>query len=306
MVLFSIIVVSQDNRELTASLLRSLVNYGNLDGNVFVIDNASTDGTSEEACTIGNNNLALMVIKRKERRPLSENRNLGAKLSQGDILLFYDSDLNFEDPNFFKGLAQDFATYSPDIVCPLILDVDSDRVQSAGLNRWGLDYVFKFQFGGVSKQSVPPSIFGVDMLHGACFAISRRAFERLGGFDELMAPYNYDEMDLAIRAKKSGMLMMADTSIYIRHMGGGTTGRIKRKLRGYWFLRHMFRSMIRNEGKRAYLVMPVYILMTSVEVIIGGYGGPWLVLKAVYWALKNRGIPLLISEVFHYELVCGK
>jgi len=276
----SIIVVTQDNRKLIALLLRSLVNYRHLDGEILVIDNASNDGTSEEACATNFNNLALTMIKRKERRPLPENRNLGAKLSQGDILLFCDSDVIFEDPNFFEGLALDFAAYKPDIVCPLILDADSDRVQSAGFIHWGLDYVFKAQFAGISKQGVPPFIFRVDMLHGACFAISRKAFERLSGFDEFMAPYNYDEMDLAIRAKKSGMLMIADTSIYVRHVGGGTTGRIKRKLKGYWFVRHMFRSMIRNEGKRAYLMMPVYILAVTYEAIIGGYGGPELVLKA--------------------------
>ena len=179
-------------------------------------------------------------------------------------------------------------------------------MQSAGFIHWGLGYNFKAPFGGVSKQGVPPFIFRVDMLHGACFAISRKAFERLGGSDEFMAPYNYDEMDLAIRAKKSGMLMIADTSIYVRHVGGGTTRRIKKKRKGYWFVRHMFRSMIRNEGKRAYLMMPVYILAVTYEAIIGGYGGPELVLKAVSWALKNRNHPLMISEVLHYEVICRK
>jgi len=66
-------------------------------------------------------------------------------------------------------------------------------------------------------------------------------------------------MDLAIRARKSGMSLIADTGIYVRHVGAGTTGRIKKKLKGYWFVRHMFRSMIRNEGKRAYLMIPIYI-----------------------------------------------
>jgi len=303
---FSIVLVSQDNRKLITSLLRSLMNYGHLEGEVLLIDNASTDGTPEEACATGVNNLALSVIKRKERRPLPENRNLGAKLSQSDILIFCDSDVIFEDPNFFEGLERDFATYKPDIVCPLILDVGSDRVQSAGFIHWGLGYNFKAPFGGVSKQSVPPFIFRVDMLHGACFAISRKAFERLDGFDELMAPYNYDEMDLAIRARKSGMSLIADTGIYVRHVGAGTTGRIKKKLKGYWFVRHMFRSMIKNEGKRAYLMIPIYILVSTYGAIVGGYGGPELVLKAVSWALKNRGHPLMISKILDYEVVCKK
>jgi len=306
MVLISVVIVSQDNRKFVTSLLHSLANYGGFDADVYVIDNASTDGTSEEVCRTDFNNLALTVIKRKERRPLPENRNLGAKLSKGDIILFCDSDVIFEDPIFFEGLAKDFATYKPDIVCPLILDVDSDRVQSAGLLHWGLGYIFRFQFRGADKKSVPYSVFPVDMLHGACFAISRNALKLLGGFDEFMAPYNFDEMDLAIRAKKSGMLMIADTSIYVRHVGGGTTGRIERGLKGYWFVRHMFRSMFRNEGKKGYLMMPLYILAATYGAITGRYGGPKLVLKAAFWALKNRSNPLLISEVFDYEVVCRR
>jgi len=302
----SIIVVSQDNRGHVARLLRSLAIYRYFEGEIHLIDNASVDGTAEEACAAGVDGIVLTVVRRRVRRPFPENRNLGARSSRGDILLFCDSDVIFEDTKFFERLVRDFAAYKPDIVCPLILDADDDRVQSAGFVHYGLGYYFRVPFAGASRREVPPLVFRVDMLHGACFAITRNAFDRLGGFDELMAPYNYDEMDLAIRARKSGMSMIADTGIYVRHVGGGTTGHIKRWLRGYWFVRHMFRSMIRNEGRRAYLMIPVYGLVTTYGAIVGGYGGPELVLKAASWALRNRGQPLTVSGASDYEVVCER
>ncbi|MGC8615397.1 MAG: glycosyltransferase family 2 protein, partial [Thermoprotei archaeon] len=87
-------------------------------------------------------------------------------------------------------------------------------MQSAGFIRNGLKYYFKNCFQGADAKRVPPSVYPVDMLHGACFAIRREAFERLKGFDERMDPYNFDEMDLAIRAKKLGMRVLADTRTY--------------------------------------------------------------------------------------------
>jgi len=286
--------------------LRSLAVYGHLDGEVLLVDNASVDGTAEDACATGAGGLVLKVIRRKGRRPLPDNRNLGAKLSKGDIFLFCDSDIIFADPNFFETLKLDFARYNPDIVCPLILNMDDDRVQSAGVAHWGPSYVFRMCFHDLDKQNVPPMVFSVDMVHGACFAIKREAFGRLVGFDEMMAPFNFEEMDLAIRAKKSGMKMIADTRIYVRHLSMGTSGRVKRKLKGFYLVRHMFRSMIRNEGNRAYLMMPLYWLIVSGAAIFQRYGAPDFVLKAITWAVRNRSYPLKVSEPKDYEVVCER
>ena len=72
----SIIVVSQDNRKHVARLLRSLAIYRYFEGEIHLIDNASVDGTAEEACAAGVDGIALTVVRRRVRRPLPENRNL--------------------------------------------------------------------------------------------------------------------------------------------------------------------------------------------------------------------------------------
>jgi len=53
-------------------------------------------------------------------------------------------------------------------------------------------------------------------------------------------------------------------------------------------------------------MIPIYILVSTYGAIVGGYGGPELVLKAVSWALKNRHHPLMISKILDYEVVCKK
>ncbi len=159
-------------------------------------------------------------------------------------------------------------------------------------------------FLGVEYKKVPPMIYPVDMVHGACFSIKSESLKRLKGFDEYMNPYNFDEMDLAIRAKKLGLRILADTRTYVRHLGGGTTGRINKTLRGYLFIRHMFRSMFRNEGKKAYFMIPFYIALLFYAVPAGGYGNPIIAFKAFSWALKNRNVPLKADEISEFIYYC--
>ncbi|MGC8696476.1 MAG: glycosyltransferase family 2 protein [Conexivisphaera sp.] len=302
----SLVVVAQNNAELVRNMLKSLISIKEKypDFEVIVVDNASVDGTADAACSMRQLVPRLTVVRRPLRRPLAENRNLGAALSRGELLLFCDSDVVFEQADFLDELVRTFAEYQADILCPLILNSNDDRAQSAGLIRWGLGYNFRFLFGGTSREEVPPLVYRVDMVHGACFAVSREAFRRLGGFDEVMDPYNFDEMDLAIRARKLGMRLLADTRAYVRHLGGGTTSKINRGLRGYLFIRHMFRSMIRNEGWRAYPLMLIYAAALLYAVPALGYGNPSIVFGAVSWALRSRRVPLRAGGATDFVVQC--
>ncbi|MEZ4677699.1 MAG: glycosyltransferase family 2 protein [Caldilineaceae bacterium] len=66
----------------------------------------------------------------------------------------------------------------------------------------------------------------VDQIIGAFFLIRRAVFELCAGFDERFFVY-FEEVDLALRAKRLGYssYYLADVSAF--HVGGGLTGQVK-------------------------------------------------------------------------------
>ena len=71
---------------------------------IIVVDDGSTDGTAKVLTSFKSQVSNLKVYKQKHQGP-AKARNLGAKHSQGEILVFVDGDMYFGD-NFLKKLIQ--------------------------------------------------------------------------------------------------------------------------------------------------------------------------------------------------------
>ena len=139
-------------------------------------------------------------------------------------------------------------------------------------------------------------MFHVEMVHGAAFLISSDLFFTLKGFDEEMKPYNFDEVDLIFRTHKYKPRILSTTKIMIRHYGSGTTKKIRKTLRGYYFVSHLFRSMILDEGQlKGTLFSLIYLIPLSYVFWKEGYGSPLYILKALFWAMKRAAKPLNIN-----------
>lgn len=65
----------------------------------------------------------------------------------------------------------------------------------------------------------------VDQVMGAFLMIRRPLFEQLGGFDERFLLY-YEDLDLALRARRAGFVSWFEASATIMHRGGGSSSRI--------------------------------------------------------------------------------
>ena len=65
----------------------------------------------------------------------------------------------------------------------------------------------------------------VDQVMGAFLMIRRSLFEPLGGFDERF-PLYYEDLDLALRARRAGFVSWFEASAEVMHRGGGSSRRI--------------------------------------------------------------------------------
>ena len=120
-------------------------------------------------------------------------RNIGARATDGDVLLFLDADCRPVDSEYLAILLSAFE--DPEVVAaggPLL---------GAGTSFWR-----RYQADADARRG-SASIMSGTTLTSANLAIRREAFNRLGGFDEDYVGYGFEDRDLLLRLAASGTVL---------------------------------------------------------------------------------------------------
>jgi len=137
-----------------------------------VVDSDSPDNTRAIATKYADK-----VINLKDRG-VGRARNAGAKMAEGEILLFLDADTLLG----FDSMAEIYQAFTdPHVVCV------SGTV--AGLERLGItDSLFAFvHYCFMNKVATLTAFFGFPLFPTVCCACRKSIFDRVGGFDEDLA-----------------------------------------------------------------------------------------------------------------------
>lgn len=167
--------------------------------------------------------------------------NRGAQEASGEVLFFLNPDTHFIQGSF-QELFSVFETGDGVIIAPRLLQRNRSEPWSSGRivsplqiflqNLIPLPSFWSF----VSRRSL-------GWVSGAALILSRRDFERLGGFDEAYFLY-YEDVDLCRRAKARGMVILKNQDVVLSHRGSVShAGRTEEQKRVY------FRSQERYIGK---------------------------------------------------------
>lgn len=87
-------------------------------------------------------------------------------------------------------------------------------VHATGVHRW-------LPTAGLYARPVPGRALVPDWISGACLAVPRDTFLRLGGFDEGFFVYNED-MAYGRRVRQAGLGQRLRTDVLVPHLGGGS------------------------------------------------------------------------------------
>ena len=102
--MISVIIPTYNEAGVIKDCLDSLASQSHREFEVIVVDDGSTDLTMEVLSKYKNNNLKLTVLKGLHKGAGSA-RNLGSSKAKGEILVFVDSDMTF-DENFLANLTK--------------------------------------------------------------------------------------------------------------------------------------------------------------------------------------------------------
>ena len=210
--LVSAIVPTHDRKHAASRCIESILrsNYNALE--VIVIDDASTDGTSEDFRKQFN---GITVLRNEREKFLASSRNTGCKRARGELILLIDDD-NVVHPNAISELVRAFSD-GPNvgIVGPVMYYLsDPSLVWYSGSSRSYLTSITRIS-KTIPKDGISEGYSTEDIPNA--MMIRRQVFDKIGYFDEFAFPIHYDEADFCKRAIETGYQVLIAPRAIIWH-----------------------------------------------------------------------------------------
>lgn len=140
----------------------------------------------------------------------SNARNVGAENSDGNYLVFCDAHLFFED-YWLDKIIEPIEEGLTDSVTPIISPHDNPNVkgygQSLNMNN------FRAIWNGKREKLSDTAI-----LSGGCFAISRKAFDDIGGFERRFRVWGFEDIEFSLRMWLFGYKCSILPTVQILHV----------------------------------------------------------------------------------------
>lgn len=231
----SIIIVNYNTCRLTLDCLHSV--YGSETAyqyEVFVVDNASVDGSVE---AIGSEFPQVELIANQENTGFAKANNQGMEVAKGRYMLLLNSD-TIVQPDTLQTMVS-LMDGRPDLGasgCKIILpDGSLDKACRRGFPTPSASFYYAFGFSRLFPNTPrfnqyqlgyldPNEAYPVDCLMGAFMLVRREVIEQIGGLDETFFMYGED-VDWCYRIKEAGWGIHYEPATYIVHYKGASSRR---------------------------------------------------------------------------------
>ncbi len=227
----SIIIVSWNNREILGECLKSIYQYTqNLDFEVLVSDNGSTDGTLE---LIKEDFPQVKFIANNNNLGFARANNLAYHQATGRYILFLNDDTEIKS-NIFKTLVDQYPFPAGLLGCRL-LNLDGSLQKSVRHFPTLKDQLIILTkthnfFPGLIKKYLAQDFDysktqEVDQVMGAFMLSPKKILDQVGIFDEKFFCW-FEEVDLQKRIKQAGYPIIYTPLVQCYHAKGASFGKI--------------------------------------------------------------------------------
>jgi len=226
---FSVVIATKNRAKILKDCLSSLTKQKLCPDEIIVVDNGSVDNTKK------------VVFQFKEKLPLvyayesqpgaPSARNRGASKATGEVIIFSDDDCLFHR-EWFAGIKKDFETKKISALQGKSFNALKDNpyaVASYLFDQVRVEVPLSLARRYMRKKAGLNVIFSLDTKN---FAIKRKNFEKLGGFDPQFIASD-DDVDLAVRLRLASIPIVFEPKAIVYHKA-----------------RTNFRSFIRNRFNR--------------------------------------------------------
>lgn len=257
---FSVVIISYNGKEFLRKCLNAVQKSALKPKKIIVVDDFSDDGTKE---MIQNKFAFVEFVRNKENLGPTASRNRGAKLANGEYIIFLDNDILLRPDALQKLISLMDSNPKTAIIGAKIIPVGHSKMWwNAG---WDMNH-FRQSTGyfiGFLLKIFPDSRFlknlsmkfilnywdydktlKVDWVVEGCFIIRKSVFDKLNGFDEKFF-IGHEGADLCLRARNIGYSVYFYPEAQADDLGCHTHTQIKRRLwlfKGeyYFYKKHYF------------------------------------------------------------------
>jgi GT2 family glycosyltransferase len=209
----SIIIPTLNQLELTKICVGSVIkNTWDIERDIIVVDNASTDGTLEFLKGGG-----IPCVSNKENLGVAKAWNQGIKASKGEYVCIINNDI-VASPGWLSSLV-DYYEKHPDA-----------GIVSPG-TRWGeMDYDFE-PYAAKYVKKMKDTV--KDGYAGWCMLIKRDRFDKTGLFCEDYRVGTNEDTDYYHALKKAGFKSRITGCAFVHHFGSRTLNVMRREVKGF-------------------------------------------------------------------------
>jgi GT2 family glycosyltransferase len=195
---------------------------------LIVVDNCSSDGSAEMAHQAG-----ALVLACTERQGYGTCVNLGALETSGESFAVLNPDILFASDDVVDHLERHLLDPGVGLVAPALV-LPAGRVQdSARRIPTPIDLILRRC--GQRERGAVRDTGDVPWVVGACFVVSRAAWDEVGGFNERYFLY-FEDVDLCWRLWRAGFRVRFDAGVRVRHQHNADS---RKSLLGWAARRHL-------------------------------------------------------------------
>jgi GT2 family glycosyltransferase/tetratricopeptide (TPR) repeat protein len=217
--LVSIIILAHNQLRDTQHCLASIERHTSLSHELILVDNGSTDGTSQYFRNYAAKHSHVRVIFNRANLGFSAGNNQGLACARGESILLLNND-TVVTPGWLERMLTHLHLY-PDcgLVGPVSNSVSGPQLVSTA-NYSSLDQLPKFAtqwcatHAGQSTEAA--------RLVGFCLLFRRAVMEKIGGLDPQYGSGNFEDDDFCIRAGLAGFKLRIALDSFVHHTGGQT------------------------------------------------------------------------------------
>jgi GT2 family glycosyltransferase len=190
-------------------------------------------------------------IKYDKKYNFSDKCNEGARAADGEIVIFYNDDVFPMQRDWIERLIEYLRVPGVGGVSPKLLHED-DTIQYAGMIS-GTPGLCGTAYNNVPKDG--PDAFltmhkyvrNVSILSGACCALPKDVFWKVGAFDAVHTPDGHSDMDLSYKLTESGYRCVYTPHALLRHIGNHSWGAKQDKYKADIFILKRWGALVSKD-----------------------------------------------------------
>lgn len=197
---------------------------------IIVVDDGSTDDSTE---VLRNRFPSVRIVQKDRHVGYAGTVNAGVAHANGDIVVLLNTDVepeynfleyltpHFQDERIFAVGCMDKSIESGDIV-----------LRGRGVARWEKGFYVHAR-GEVDKRDTA-------WVSGGSGAFRKSLWEKLGGMDEMLSPFYWEDIDLSYRARRLGYKLVFESKSIVTHFH--EKGKIQSEYSGYFVRRIAYKN----------------------------------------------------------------